>query len=83
MEGKEIVEVARPEEPQIINLMEALKASIANARGGSSEAPRGDAKIDVLDPPKKGRAKKASEDAPAKMAPSATERRGARKKKSG
>lgn len=82
VEGKEIVEVARPEEPQIINLMEALKASIANARGGEA-TPVADRQIDVLEPSKKSR-KKASEveESPTKMAPSATGR-GARKKKSG
>lgn len=33
VEGKEIVAVSDPEEPQIINLMEALKASVAKAQG--------------------------------------------------
>lgn len=82
VEGKEIVEVARPEEPQIINLMEALKASIANARGGGEPTAAADRQIDVLEPPKKGRKKVEVDEAPAKMAPSATGR-GARKKKSG
>lgn len=35
VEGKEIVAVSDPEEPQIINLMEALKASVAKAQGGA------------------------------------------------
>lgn len=41
VEGKEIVAVAEVEEPQIINLMEALKASVAKAQGGAEteEAP--------------------------------------------
>ena len=37
VEGKEIVEVTEAEEPQIINLMDALKASIANAMGTGTD----------------------------------------------
>lgn len=39
VEGKEIVEVTEAEEPQIINLMDALKASIANAMGTGTDGP--------------------------------------------
>ncbi len=39
VEGKEIVEVAEAEEPQIINLMDALKESIANAMGTGTDGP--------------------------------------------
>ena len=39
VEGKEIVEVAEPEAPQIINLMEALKESVARAQGDKKMAP--------------------------------------------
>jgi len=37
VEGKEIVAVNDPEEPQIINLMEALKASVAKAQSGPAK----------------------------------------------
>ena len=40
VEGKEIVAVPDPEEPQIINLMEALKASVAKAQTGSSSTSK-------------------------------------------
>lgn len=46
VEGKEIVEVTEAEEPQIINLMDALKASIANAMGTGTT---GAASISPLD----------------------------------
>jgi len=39
VEGKEIVEVTEADEPQIINLMDALKASIANAMGTGTDGP--------------------------------------------
>ena len=34
VEGQEIVQVADPEEPKILNLMEALKKSVAEAKIG-------------------------------------------------
>lgn len=39
VEGQEIVAVAEPEEPKIINLMDALKASVENARAGAAASP--------------------------------------------
>lgn len=39
VEGREIVAVTDPEEPQIINLMEALKASVAKAQTGPAKRP--------------------------------------------
>ncbi len=39
--GSEIVEVADPEEPKIINLMEALKESVARAQGAGAPKKRG------------------------------------------
>jgi DNA end-binding protein Ku len=38
VEGKEIVQVPNPEEPKIINLMEALKKSVAEAQASGSSA---------------------------------------------
>jgi len=37
IEGKEIIQVRDPEEPKIINLMEALKRSVAEAQAASGE----------------------------------------------
>lgn len=37
VDGEEVVQVADPEEPQIINLMEALKASVEQARVAETE----------------------------------------------
>jgi DNA end-binding protein Ku len=45
IEGKEIVQVRDPEEPKIINLMEALKRSVAEAQaagGSTAESGNGD-----------------------------------------
>ena len=70
VEGKEIVEVADAEEPKIINLMEALKASIAHAQGGGSGSKKSEKSA------KKSKATK-------KMAPSETGASTTRKKKSG
>jgi DNA end-binding protein Ku len=39
VEGQEVVQVRDPEEPKIINLMEALKASVAEAQAGGSASP--------------------------------------------
>jgi DNA end-binding protein Ku len=36
VEGKEVVQVPSPEEPKIINLMEALKRSVAQAQAGTA-----------------------------------------------
>jgi len=85
VEGKEIVEVTDAEEPQIINLMDALKASIANATGSGDTAEAG-AVGEVLAMPKKA-AKKAKKKttkkaAAKKMAPSAAKSSG-RKVKEG
>ena len=38
VEGAEVVQMADAEEPQIINLMEALKQSVAEAQGAAAEA---------------------------------------------
>jgi DNA end-binding protein Ku len=71
VDGKEIVAAPEPEEPKIINLMDALKASVENARaGGGGAKPAA----------KKAAAKKAK--VKTKMAPSA-KAKPARKKKSG
>jgi DNA end-binding protein Ku len=43
VEGQELVEVPNPEEPKILNLMEALKKSVAQAQLGG--APTEAAKI--------------------------------------
>jgi len=40
VEGEEIVEVPNPEEPKILNLMEALKKSVAAAQLGTGEEPK-------------------------------------------
>ena len=69
VEGEEIVQVPDPEEPKIINLMEALKASVARAQTESVAASGSGKKT----------ARKAS---PKKMAPSA-QKPAARRKKSG
>ena len=44
IEGQEVVQVRDPEEPKIINLMEALKRSVAEAQaaGGAQTAWSGD-----------------------------------------
>lgn len=39
--GKEIVTPPQTEQPHVINLMDALKKSVAQASGGSEEKPRG------------------------------------------
>jgi DNA end-binding protein Ku len=73
VEGKEIVAAPEPEEPKIINLMDALKASVENARAGGGVAkPKTAAK----------RAEVAKARVKTKMAPSA-KAKVARKKKSG
>jgi DNA end-binding protein Ku len=46
VEGEEVVQVADTEEPKIINLMEALKKSVAEAQGA---APASDAAADAAD----------------------------------
>jgi DNA end-binding protein Ku len=49
IEGKEIVQVRDPEEPKIINLMEALKRSVAEAQaagGSTAEAGNGGAVVE-------------------------------------
>ena len=74
VEGKEIVAVPEPEEPKIINLMDALKASVENARAGGAEAAKPKTAA------KKAAVKKAK--VKTKMAPSA-KAKAARKKKSG
>ena len=40
VEGREIVTPPAAEEPQVINLMDALKRSVAQAQGGDSQAPK-------------------------------------------
>ena len=40
VEGEELVAVPDPEEPKILNLMDALKKSVAQAKLGSGEAPK-------------------------------------------
>ena len=71
VEGKEIVAAPEPEEPKIINLMDALKASVENARAAGGAAPKA---------AKKTAEKKAK--VKTKMAPSARGK-ATRKKKSG
>ena len=72
VEGKEIVAAPEPEEPKIINLMDALKASVENARAGGGAKPKTEAK----------RAEVVKAKVKTKMAPSA-KAKVARKKKSG
>jgi DNA end-binding protein Ku len=67
VEGKEIVAVADEEQPKVINLMEALKASVDQARQAGGAAP----------------ARSGSKEIKAKMAPSTRERTAASKRKSG
>jgi DNA end-binding protein Ku len=44
IEGKEVVQVHDPEEPKIINLMEALKRSVAEAQAAGGQAASGEEK---------------------------------------
>ena len=69
VEGEEIVAAPEPEEPKIINLMDALKASVENAKTGGGAEPA-------------AAAKKTAKKVQTKMAPSAKGKT-ARKKKSG
>ena len=39
VDGKEVVQVSNPEEPKVINLMEALKKSVADAQGLTPKKP--------------------------------------------
>jgi len=71
IEGQEVVQVHDPEEPKIINLMEALKRSVAEAQAASSAASAGG-----TDGAEKSRAK-----AGLQQAPSAKPARTAVKKK--
>ena len=78
VDGEEVVQVPDPEEPKIVNLMDALKQSVARAQAGDVEATTA----------KKKAAKKtaARKKAPAKkkMAPSAKPKtKTTRRKKSG
>src|SRR5208337_1901088 len=41
IEGKEVVQVRDPEEPKIINLMDALKRSVAEAQAANGEKVTG------------------------------------------
>ena len=41
IEGKEVIQVRDPEEPKIINLMEALKRSVAEAQAAGGQAANG------------------------------------------
>jgi DNA end-binding protein Ku len=68
VDGQELVQVPSPEEPKILNLMEALKRSVAEAQLGAGAAPAAGSETEA---PKK------------KMAPSAGGRATTRKKKSG
>jgi DNA end-binding protein Ku len=72
VDGEEIVQVADPEEPQIINLMEALKASVERARAGGDEQPA---------PAGEGKTEKKTRRTARKMSPSTDA--AARKKKAG
>lgn len=78
VDGQEIVQAPDPEEPKIINLMDALKRSVAQAQAASDDEPA--AKKGT----RKAAAKKAAgkEGAGRKMAPSA-KKKAARKRKSG
>jgi DNA end-binding protein Ku len=78
VDGQEVVAAPNPEEPKVINLMEALKASVENAqRGGAGKTSAGRASG--------GQAAKAGpKKVQPKLAPSTRERTAAkRKKKSG
>jgi len=69
IEGKEVVQVRDPEEPKIINLMEALKRSVAEAQAATSAGNGADAAAE------NGEKKKAK--AGLKQAPSAKESKAA------
>jgi DNA end-binding protein Ku len=81
IEGEEIVSVPQHEEPAILNLMEALKRSVAQAQHGDAEGAEADAAAEAG-----AAADAAAKPAARKMAPSRSGRaRGAdgRKKKTG
>lgn len=94
VEGKEVVEVAQVEEPKIINLMDALKRSVAQAQA-QAQAAGGSSGAGDLASPRKGPKPLTEVDAAdvdavddaaseKKMAPSAPAKKAAsRKKKSG
>jgi len=79
IEGKEVVQVRDPEEPKIINLMEALKRSVAEAQAATGGAAPSEETVEEADEKKKAKAglKQAPSAKPEKAAASA----GARKKK--
>jgi len=49
IEGEEVVQAPDPEEPKIINLMDALKKSVAEAQAAAATASGGDAPEDAAD----------------------------------
>ena len=69
VEGEEIIQVADPEEPQIINLMEALKASVEQARLEPVEAGKAET-ADTTDTATSTAAKPAKKKSARKMSPS-------------
>ena len=73
VDGQEIVAAPDPEEPKVINLMEALKASVASVSGAAAAAPKKNSA---------SKAAKKSSPVKTKMAPSAMSA-AKRKKKSG
>ena len=79
VEGEEVVQVADAEEPKIINLMEALKKSVAEAQGaaasGAGDGAAGSAASGAAAASATGRAKGRSAGGGKKQAPSATARR--------
>jgi DNA end-binding protein Ku len=66
IEGQEVVQVREPEEPKIINLMEALKASVAEAQAAGAQ---------------RGGAERQAAKASLRQAPSAKESKAAAAKK--
>jgi len=81
IEGKEVVQVRDPEEPKIINLMEALKRSVAEAQAATGGEAAAEETEEEADQKKRAKAglKQAPSAKPEKAAAAASS--GARKKK--
>lgn len=78
IEGKEVVQVRDPEEPKIINLMEALKRSVAEAQAATGGAAPAEETAEAAD--EKQRAKAGLKQAPSAK-PEKAAAAGSRKKK--